>query len=190
MCVCVCVCVCVSHSVVSDSLWPHEPQPARLLCPWNSPGMNTGVDYHFLLQRIFLTQGLNSGLLHSRQILYHLSYREVLTQSLGHLLSILKALVRLPSDSGNWDELTDKSLPTGLPTALIRSMGSPCNAGAHEMPKLGSKIGRVPNLILSLHDTLDCRQIQGCFCPHISKDSPVNTAPLAFTHRLFFLYRA
>ena len=53
------------------------------------------------------------------------------------------------------------------------------------MPKLGSKIGRVPNLILSLHDTLDCRQIQGCFCPHISKDSPVNTAPLAFTHRLF-----
>ena len=30
----------------------------------------------FLLQRIFLTQGLNPGLLHCRQILYHLSYRE------------------------------------------------------------------------------------------------------------------
>ena len=44
-----------------------------LLCPWNSPGRNTGVDCHFLLQRIFLTQGSNPGLLHWRQILYQLS---------------------------------------------------------------------------------------------------------------------
>ncbi len=29
----------------------------KLLCPWNSPGKNTGVGYHFLLQGIFLTQG-------------------------------------------------------------------------------------------------------------------------------------
>ena len=36
----------------------------------------SGVDCHSLLQRIFLTQGLNPGLLHCRQILYHLSYRE------------------------------------------------------------------------------------------------------------------
>ena len=48
--VCVCVCVCVSHSVMSNSLWPHALQPARLLCPWNSPGKNTGVGCHFLLQ--------------------------------------------------------------------------------------------------------------------------------------------
>ena len=27
---------------MSDSLWPHGPQPARLLCPWDSPGKNTG----------------------------------------------------------------------------------------------------------------------------------------------------
>ena len=32
---------------------------------------------HSLLQRNFLTQGSNPGLLHHRQILYHLSYREV-----------------------------------------------------------------------------------------------------------------
>ena len=32
------VCVCVSCSVMPYSLWPHELQPARLLCPWNSPG--------------------------------------------------------------------------------------------------------------------------------------------------------
>ena len=36
--------------------------------PWNSPGQNTGVGSHFLLQRIFPTQGLNPGLLHCRQM--------------------------------------------------------------------------------------------------------------------------
>ena len=37
------------------------------------PGKSTGVGCHFLLQRIFLTQGLNSGLLHCRQTLCRLS---------------------------------------------------------------------------------------------------------------------
>ena len=39
-----------SHSVVSDSLWSHGLEPTRLLCPWDSPGKNTGVGCHFLLQ--------------------------------------------------------------------------------------------------------------------------------------------
>ena len=34
---------------VSDSLWPHGLQPTRLLCPWSSPGKNTGVSIHSLL---------------------------------------------------------------------------------------------------------------------------------------------
>ena len=38
-------------------------------------GKNTGVDCHFLLQGIFLTQGLNLGLLRCRQTLYHLSHQ-------------------------------------------------------------------------------------------------------------------
>ena len=37
--------------------------------------LNTGVVCHVLLQGIFLTQGLNLGLLHSRQILYQLSHQ-------------------------------------------------------------------------------------------------------------------
>ena len=53
----------------------HELRPARLLSPWNSPGKNTDVGCHSLLQDIFLTQGLNPGLLHCRQILYHLSFQ-------------------------------------------------------------------------------------------------------------------
>ena len=44
--------------------------------PWRHfPGKNTGVGCHFLLQGIFLTQGLNPGLLHCRQILYHLYHQ-------------------------------------------------------------------------------------------------------------------
>ena len=39
------------------------PQPTRLLCPWDSPGKNTGVDRHALLQGIFLTRGSNLPLL-------------------------------------------------------------------------------------------------------------------------------
>ena len=54
----------VGHSVLFDSLLPHGLQPARLLCPWNFPGKNTGVGCHFLPQGIFLAQGLNPQLLH------------------------------------------------------------------------------------------------------------------------------
>ena len=46
-----------------------------LLCPWNSPGKNTGVGSHSLLQGIFPTWGLNPSLLHCKQILYHLSHQ-------------------------------------------------------------------------------------------------------------------
>ena len=35
---------------MSDSLWPHRQQPTRLPRPWDSPGKNTGVGCHFLLQ--------------------------------------------------------------------------------------------------------------------------------------------
>ena len=60
----------LSCSVVSDSLQPHGLPPARLLCPWDSPDKNTGVDCHFLLQGIFPTQGMNLGPLHCKLILY------------------------------------------------------------------------------------------------------------------------
>ena len=46
-------------SLVSDSV-----RPSRLLCPWDSPGKNTGVGYHALLQGIFPTQGSNPSLLY------------------------------------------------------------------------------------------------------------------------------
>ena len=62
---------------MSDSCGPHGSQPARFLCPWDSPGKNTGVGCHFLLQGIFPTQESNLGLLHCKQILYQLSFDQM-----------------------------------------------------------------------------------------------------------------
>ena len=57
-----------SHSVVSNSLWPHGFHG-----PYNSPGQNTGVGSLSLLQGIFPTRGSTPGLPHCRWILYQLS---------------------------------------------------------------------------------------------------------------------
>ena len=51
-------------------------RPHGLYSPWNSPGHNTEVGSHSLLQEIFPTQGLNPGFPHCRQILYQLSHKE------------------------------------------------------------------------------------------------------------------
>ena len=59
-----------SCSVMSDSLQPHG-----LYCPWNSPGLNTGMNTLSLLQGIFPTQGLSPGLPHYRWIIYQLSHK-------------------------------------------------------------------------------------------------------------------
>ena len=65
-----------SHSVVSDCLQPHELYVAHQApLSTESPGKNTGVGCHALLWAIFPTQGLNLGILHFKQILYHLSHQ-------------------------------------------------------------------------------------------------------------------
>ena len=48
--------------------------PGSSVCG-DSPGKNSRVGCHFLLQGIFPTQGLNPGLLYCRQILYCLSHQ-------------------------------------------------------------------------------------------------------------------
>ena len=64
-------------SILSDTLQPCGLQPARFLCPGDSPGRNTGVGCHALLQEIFHTQGSNLclfHLLHWQVGLYHLCH--------------------------------------------------------------------------------------------------------------------
>ena len=68
-------CFCCSVAQSSPTLCNPMTMATRLLCPWDSPGKNTGVGCHSLLQGIFLTQGSNLGLLHCRQILYSLSHQ-------------------------------------------------------------------------------------------------------------------
>ena len=79
LCAHVCVCVCererererkrekerewLSHVWLFVTPWTVACQ---FLCPWNSPGQNTGLGNHSLLQQIFPTQGVNPGLLHLR----------------------------------------------------------------------------------------------------------------------------
>ena len=54
---------------------PMDCSPPGSSVHGDSPGKNTGVGGHALLQGIFPTQGLNPGLPHCRQILYHLSHQ-------------------------------------------------------------------------------------------------------------------
>ena len=93
----------VNHSVVSDSLWPYELQPARLLCPWDFPGKNAGVFCHFLLQGLFSIQESNPCLLcllHGRQILYHWA-----TWESPAILNRVYLKVKVPTSAGSWKKL-------------------------------------------------------------------------------------
>ena len=65
----------VRCSVVFDSLQPHRLYSAMLLCPWNSPGKNTGAGSHSLLLRDFPNLGIEPWCLQCRKILYCLSHQ-------------------------------------------------------------------------------------------------------------------
>ena len=71
MCVCVCVLVAQSYPAPCDP-WTSPPGSS---VHGDSPGKNTRVGCHSLLQGIFLTQGSNSSLLHCRQVLCCLSHQ-------------------------------------------------------------------------------------------------------------------
>ena len=66
-----CECQLLSCVLLFATLW----QPTRVLCPWDSPGKNTGMGCHSLFQGTFLTQGSNPSLLHCRWIPYRLSHQ-------------------------------------------------------------------------------------------------------------------
>ena len=74
---------------MSISMWPYGLQPARLFCPQDSPGWDTGVGCPALLQVIFLTQGLNSSFLH------HLHCRQFFATSTTWLIYLFLFLFLL-----------------------------------------------------------------------------------------------
>ena len=68
--------VLVTHVCLTLSNPTHSHPSGWLLYLWNSPGKNTGVGCHSLLQGIFPTQEWKLGLLHCKQIFYLLSHQE------------------------------------------------------------------------------------------------------------------
>ena len=104
-----------SCSVISDSLLPHG-----IYSSWNSPGQNTGVGSHSLLQGIFPTQGSNPSLPHCRQVLYQLSYQESprKLEWVGSLSLLQRIFLTQESKPGS-PALQADSLPAELP-------GKPC----------------------------------------------------------------
>ena len=70
------VCVlCLAAQLCLTLCDPMDHSPPGSPVHGNSPGKNTRVGYHALLQGIFPTQGLNPGFVHCRKILYHLSHQ-------------------------------------------------------------------------------------------------------------------
>ena len=66
-------------------LWFHGQYPTRLLYPWDSPGKNTGMGSHFLLQGIFPTRNRTCISCTARWILYHWATWEALRRYLHSL---------------------------------------------------------------------------------------------------------
>ena len=87
------------------TLWSHGLYPIRLLCLWDSPGKNTGVGCHALLQGIFPTQGLNSGLQYCRQFSH-----SVVSKSLQpHGLAACQASLSITNSWGLFKLKSNKS---------------------------------------------------------------------------------
>ena len=83
--------IVVYRLIVSDSfLWPLGLQPTRLPCPWDSPGKNTAVGCHLLLQGIFSTQVSNLCLLHRQVDSYCWATKEALI--LAYLFTLIVAM--------------------------------------------------------------------------------------------------
>ena len=77
---------------MSDSVRPHRWQPTRLPRPWDSPGKNTGVGCHFLLQGVIPTQGSKLSLL-----------------SLLHCCTLSPCLFNLDAEYIMWNDLLDEA---------------------------------------------------------------------------------
>ena len=102
------------YSVLSNPLQPCGLQPTSILCPWDFAGKDTGVDCILLSKGIFLTQRLNPGLLHCRQILYCPSHcPDLISIQKGCCFSYSKKKFQLP--------LLPPTVVTVLPSLYIET---------------------------------------------------------------------
>ena len=99
--------------------------------PWDSPGQDTEVGHRSLLQGIFPTQGLNLGLPHCRQILYHLSCLQCFKRPWFNswVGKICWRKDRLPS-----------------PSPVLVFLGFPCGSTGKESTQNAGDLGLIPGL--------------------------------------------
>ena len=95
---------------MSDSVRPHGLQPTRLLHPWDSPGKNTGVGCHFLLQNILKLIGIEMYILSLLAIVSYINLVQMRCQFLkvSHLFWRRQqhpTPVLLPRKSHGWRSL-------------------------------------------------------------------------------------
>ena len=128
---------------------PMDCSPPGSSVQGDSPGKNTGVGCHALLQGIFQTQESNQGLLHCRQILYQLSYQG----SLYPLAATAAAVASVVSDSVR----PHRRQPIRLPRPWD-SPGKNTGVGCHfllQCMKVKSE-SEVAQSRLTLCDPMDC----------------------------------
>ena len=102
------------------TLWPHGLQPVRLLHPWDSPGKNTGVGFHFLPQGIFLTQESNPHLLHKSRFFTTEPPGNPCFHDLFFKIFIYLAVLGL--SCGLWDLVPWPGIKPGPPTSWAWSL--------------------------------------------------------------------
>ena len=99
--------------------------PISVSCPSNSPGKNTAVDCHALLQDMFPTQESNQSLLHCRQILYYLSHQgipnEILLNYKKEWNSTVYSSVDGPREYYGWWNKSQRNINTILYQLLVES---------------------------------------------------------------------
>ena len=112
-----------SHSVVSDSSWPHGLKPTSLLRPWDSPGKSTGVGCHCLLSVTYLNNVISVFVfswLKKKFIEVQLIYNLVLVsgvQQSDSVLYILFIFFRLFSIIGYYKIMS--IVPTAIQLVLV-----------------------------------------------------------------------
>ena len=115
---------------------------ARLLCPWEFSGMNTGVGCHFFLQGIFPTRGSNPCLLLillCRRILYPLCHRDFppLYGIIPHYLPThMSSILQTKRET---KQPTNKTEQNSIPT-LNPALPSVTNAAALDIPEEKSSV--------------------------------------------------
>ena len=103
----------------------------------DSPGKNTGVGCHFLLQGIFPTQGSNPDLPHCRRILYRLSHPgspysiqlvHILNSCWSHPLGIQ---IRVPTLNLMWFSVSYSEGTLNRLEILLNRLTKPSKDGSH-----------------------------------------------------------